>query len=156
MYTSENMLVYPQQYKISVKDNSRGFQFGNFRYIFKQTPLSFGDDGYINEIHISTCDDRSVTKLRFNTNFAMDMYRAFVNIIQTRDSFDMGTQFNSNNEVSRIYGCYDFANKNYIIEIEKEETYLGNKSIIKLVMDDDDFREFVFLFYFHFLIALIG
>ena len=149
-------MVFPQQRLISNKD-TKGFQFGNFRYIFKQTPLTlFGDDGYINEIHISTCDNRPVTRLTFNTNYALDLFKLFTNTIQTRDSFDLSMPISHSNEVSRMYGCYDFVNRNFIIEVEKEESYRGNKSIIRLIMDEDDFREFVFLFYFHFLIAIIG
>lgn len=142
--------------RIVDKTKDQGMQFGNFRYIFKQYPLTiWNSNEYINEIQVSTCDNIPVTTLRLNHRSTVDLYNNFINIIQTRDSFDKTMQPNRSNEISRIYGCFDFSNSLYKLQIEKEELLTRNTSVIVLSMDDDDFREFVFLFYFHFLISMV-
>lgn len=144
--------------RISSSDNKEGMQFGNFRYIFKQKQLDMwkNDLGYKNEVSIYTCDNIFVTKLVLNFFSASELYGHCVDLLGWQDSFDQKVQNPSNNEITRIYGFYDFMTKQYKLRIEKEQMFTGNKSIIVTSMDDEDFREFAFLFYFNFLIALEG
>ena len=137
--------------------NATGMQFGNFKYVFKQRPLKMWNDidDYINEVYISTCDDVLAGKLTLNFRSAVELYGHFTDLIGWQDSFDQKVDVASNNEITRLYGWYDFPAKQYKLRIEKEHMFTGNKSVMVTSMDDEDFREFTFLFYFHFLIALI-
>ena len=143
--------------RISSSDNKVGMQFGNFRYIFKQNELDMwkNDLGYKNEILIYTCDNIPVSKITLNFLSAQELYGHFTDLIGWQDSFDQTVHAPCNNEITRIYGFFDFPAKQYKIRIEKEQMFTGNKSIIVVSMDDEDFREFTFLFYFNFLIALV-
>ena len=142
--------------RITSSDKQQGMQFGNFKYVFNQNRLTMweNDTGYINEVQIYTCDNVFVTKLTLNFISAEELYGHMTDLIGWQDSFDQKVNVSGNNEITRLYGFYDFQSRQYKLNIEKEQMYNGNKSIITTSMDDEDFREFVFLFYFHFLIAL--
>lgn len=144
--------------RISV-DKEDGMQFGNFKYRFKQKPLSMWESDIvcINEIEMYTCDNVPVTKLVLNTKDTEELYGHFIDLIRDRDSFYESLQINNNKDISRLYGWFDFVSGQYKIQVEKEQFFnKENKSIIVIAMDDEDFQEFIFLFYFHFLIALVG
>ena len=141
-----------------ISDNkSTGMQFGNFKYVFKQRPLKLWDntDDFINEVYISTCDNVLAGKITLNFRSAAELYGHLTDLIGWQDSFDQRVEVASNNEITRLYGWYDFPAKQYKLRIEKEQIFSRNTSVMVTSMDDEDFREFTFLFYFHFLISMM-
>ena len=132
-------------------------QVGNFKYVFKQRPLKLWDntDDFINEVYISTCDNVLAGKITLNFRSAAELYGHLTDLIGWQDSFDQRVEVASNNEITRLYGWYDFPAKQYKLRIEKEQIFSRNTSVMVTSMDDEDFREFTFLFYFHFLISMM-
>lgn len=142
-----------------LSDNKiNGIQFGNFKYIFEQQPATmWNNKSYINTIHIITCDNIKVIKLIFDYKTAQTLYNYFLNMIKDKDSFYEKIIISTYTENTSIYGYYDFYTEQYKLCIEVEQLYnIKNKSIITISMNEEDFKEFVFLFYFNFLIAIIG
>ena len=141
-----------------ISDNkSTGMQFGNFKYVFKQRPLKLWDntDDFINEVYISTCDNVLAGKITLNFRSAAELYGHLTDLIGWQDSFDQRVEVASNNEITRLYGWYDFPAKQYKLRIEKEQIFSRNTSVMVTSLDDEDVREFTFLFYFHFLISMM-
>lgn len=145
-------MQFPIQRKIS---NKKSVQLGNFRFIFNQKNITlWNTNDCINELIITSVDEIVITKITLNTKNTILLYKHFIQMIKNQDSFYQELQLSQTQNISKIYGSFNYHNQKFVLEIQKEESYNGNTSIFTISMNDDDFKEFVFLFYFHFIIDL--
>ena len=142
-----------------ITDNMRSkiAEFGNFKFSFNRYPrlIWYSDyDNYINEIEITTCDNVPVVKFQFDFLNAEFLYKDLAYLSLRGDSFIRDLPPNSTREVIRINGYLNSSRYDgrYYFAIDKQSSYDGNISSVKFNMSEDDFVEFLYLFYFHFLI----
>ncbi len=144
------------QYRIS-DNNIKGIQFGNFKYCFKeekQLPIIRDTDtSVINTIEIYTCDNIPVVSISIDHMTAIHLYRDFVRMFRDKDTITRDLQCTNNMNIPRIIGSFDIDTNLYLLEFEMKSSYNGFSKSVSVFMNDDDFGEFIFLFYFHFIIS---
>lgn len=144
--------------KLNFKSQIHRISNYNFRFTrFNRTRAERIDD-FINQIDIMTLDNINLYTIKFNTYNADILLMVLKLLYGEGEPFEYDIPSFNMSEVFKINGKLEFVNYDTEVKIYLKitrETTDGNISDLDISFSPEEFENFMFLFYFMFLIDLM-
>ena len=128
-------------------------KINNYIFRFSRYTRTKPND-FINQIDIMSLDNINIYSIKFNTYNADILMMVFKLLYVDGEPFEYNIPSFNMFEVFKINGSMDFPNDQVVITLSISRQTLYDESSLHINFNPEEYEEFMFLFYFMFLIDL--